>query len=309
MEELANKIFKGFKEFFGELSFARKVGLIGTALVVVTIMGAIITWASKTHYKVLYTDLNSEDSTQIARMLEEKNISYLLADDGKTIKVPEEQVRSWRLELAKKGVNFTGTVGYEVFDNQSFGTSTFVQKVNKQRALEGELIKTIKYIKGVKRARVHLSIPDSSPFATELKPPNASVVLELNRGVVLTAAEIKGVGSLVASSVERMRPENVVIIDARGKKLSENIGDSMTAYTANRIALESQMNRNFENQVEDILSKVVGSGKVVAKVNVTLDFTEEVSTETTFDEEAKACLLYTSPSPRDQRGSRMPSSA
>ena len=240
MEELTNKIFKGFKDFFEDLSFARKVGLVGTVVVVLTIMGGIITWASKTHYKVLYTDLNGEDSTQIARMLEEKNISYLLEDDGKTIKVPEEQVRSWRLELAKKGVSFTGTVGYEVFDNQSFGTSTFVQKVNKQRALEGELIKTIKYIKGVKRARVHISIPDSSPFATELKPPNASVVLELDRGVTLTQSEIKGIGSLVASSVERMRPENVVIIDARGKKLSENIGDSMTAHSANRSLLKAK---------------------------------------------------------------------
>ena len=173
------------------------------------------------------------------------------------------------------GVNFSGTVGYEVFDKQSFGTTfSFVQKVNKQRALEGELVKTIMYIKGVKRARVHLSIPESSPFVSEQKPPSASVILELGNGVKLTKEEVKGVSQLVSSSVEGMSVEDVVILDNRGKKLSENIGDEMTSYTANRVALEQQMGRKFEEKVEDILTKVVGEGKVIAKVTVNLDFTE-----------------------------------
>src|SRR5690606_4734830 len=156
------------------------------------------------------------------------------------------------------GVSFTGTVGYEVFDKQSFGTTSFVQKVNKQRALEGELIKTITYLRGVKRARVHLSIPESSPFVSEKKPPSASVVLDLEDGVTLTENEIKGIGSLVSSSIDGMRPEGVVILDHRGKRLSDNIGDSMTANTANRMALEGKLNRQYEKQIEEILAKVVG---------------------------------------------------
>jgi flagellar M-ring protein FliF len=253
-------------------------------------MAGIVVWASKTRYETLYTDLNKDDANKISRILEEKKIPYQLANDGKTISIPEDLVGVWRLEIAKLGTSFSGTVGYEVFDKQSFGTTSFVQKVNKQRALEGELVKTILYIQGVKRARVHISIPESSPFVAEKKAPTASVILELNPGVSLTPAEIKGVGSLVASSVEEMRPESVVILDDRGKKLSENIGDSMTATTANRLALESQLNQKYEKQIEEILTKVVGDGKVVAKVTVDLDYTEAVSTQTEYDNENAAVV-------------------
>ena len=224
----------------------------------------IIIWASKTRFKTLYTDLNKEDSKQIAVLLEQNKISYQLSRDGKTVRIPEDMIDQWRLKLATLGVSFSGSVGYEVFDKQSFGTTSFVQRVNKQRALEGELVKTISYIKGVTRARVHLSIPESSPFVSEKKSPSASVVLELDRGVLLTEAEIKGVGSLVSSAVEGMRPEDVIILDHRGKKLSDNIGDPMTSHTANRMALEAKLNRQYEKQIEEILSRVVGDGKVVA---------------------------------------------
>lgn len=209
---------------------------------------------------------------------------------ARTVSIPEDMIETVRLKMMTSGFSFSGTVGYEVFDNQSFGTTSFVQKVNKQRALEGELIKTIKHLRGVKRARVHLNIPESSPFVSEKKAPTASVVLELNRGVTLTEHEIKGISSLVASSVEGMRSTGVVILDHRGKKLSENIGDAMTANTANRLALESKLNRKYEAQIEDILTKVVGAGKVIAKVSVDMDFTESVSTQTSYDSENKAVL-------------------
>jgi flagellar M-ring protein FliF len=146
------------------------------------------------------------------------------------------------------------------------------------------------HLRGVKRARVHLSIPEESPFVAEKKPPGGSVVLDLERGVSLTQAEVQGIGQLVSSSVDGMRPEHVVILDSRGKKLSENIGDEMTAHTANRLMLESKYNRSFETQIEEILQKVVGEGKVIAKVSVKLDFTEAVSTETKYDQENTAVL-------------------
>lgn len=290
MQDIVEKVYRNFKEFFMGLDFQKRVGLIATAIMIVTVMVSMIIWASKTRYQVLYSDLNKEDSKKILVLLEEKNITYQVTDDGKTIKIPEDMVSRWRLNIATMGVNFSGTVGYEVFDKQSFGTTSFVQKVNKQRALEGELIKTIKYLRGVTRARVHLSIPESSPFVSEKKAPTASVVLELDRGVSLTEAEIKGLSQLVASSVDGMRSENVVILDASGKKLSENIGDAMTAYTANRVALEQKMNAKYERQIEEILAKVVGQGKVIAKVSLNMDFTESVSTETTYDQENKAVL-------------------
>lgn len=290
LQDFLEKIIRNFTEFFNSLDFNKKVGLVTIASFIVACFVGIIIWASQTRMDVLYTELNREDAKKIAVLLEEKKIPYEMSNDGKTISIPEELVNKWRLEIATLGVNFSGSVGYEVFDKQSFGTTSFVQKVNKQRALEGELIKTIKYIRGIKRARVHLSIPESSPFVSEKKAPTASVVVDLDRGVTLTQDEIKGIASLVSSSIDGMRNENVVILDDRGKKLSENIGDAMTAYTANRMALEAKVNRQYESQIEEILSKVVGEGKVIAKVTVNLDFTESISTETEFDGENKAVL-------------------
>lgn len=290
MNNFMSQTVQNFVDFFKSLDMTRRLGLIGVAGLVVALMAGIIIWAGKTDYKVLYTDLTKDDSAVIARMLEEGKIAYQVADDGKTIKVPEDMVEIWRLEIAKKGVNFTGTVGYEVFDKQAFGTTSFVQKINKQRALEGELVKTIMHIKGVTRARIHLSIPESSPFVSERKPPSASVVLDVERGVTMTNDEIKGIQSLVSSSVDGMRSHNVVVIDSRGKKLSENDGDQMSTETANRIALETKLNSQYEKKVEEILSRVIGEGKVIAKVALKMDFTEKVETQTTYDSENAAVV-------------------
>src|SRR5690606_28737972 len=220
----------------------------------------------------------------------EGKIPYQVKDDGKTILVPEDHVEIWRLEIAKRGVNFTGTVGYEVFDKQAFGTTSFVQKINKQRALEGELVKTIMHIKGITRARIHLSIPESSPFVSERKPPSASVVLDIERGVTMTNEEVKGIQSLISSSVDGMRTPNVVVLDSRGKKLSDNDGDSMSQETASKMTLESKLNAQYEKKVEEILSRVIGEGKVIAKVAVKMDFTEKVETQTTYDNENTAVV-------------------
>lgn len=290
MNNFMSQTLQNFVDFFRSLDMTRRIGLIVVAGLLVASMTGIVVWSSKTDYKVLYTELTKDDSAVIARMLEEGKISYQVKDDGKTIMVPEDQVEIWRLEIAKKGVNFTGTVGYEVFDKQAFGTTSFVQKINKQRALEGELVKTIMHIKGVTRARIHLSIPESSPFVSERKPPGASVVLDVERGVTMTGDEVKGIQSLVSSSVDGMRSHNVVVIDSRGKKLSENDGDNMSTETANRIALETKLNSQYEKKVEEILSRVIGEGKVIAKVALKMDFTEKFETQTTYDSENAAVV-------------------
>ena len=290
MNGFVQNTLTNFYEFFRTLDTTRKMGLLAVAALIVASLAGVAIWASKGQYKVLYTELSKEDSAVIARLLEEGKIDYQIKDEGKTIMVPEEQVEIWRLEIAKKGVDFNGTVGYEIFDKQSFGTTSFVQKINKQRALEGELVKTIMHLKGVARARVHLSIPDSSPFVTERKPPSASVVMDVERGVTMTQDEIKGIQSLVSSSVDGMRAHHVTVIDSRGKKLSENDGDSMSTQTASRIALEAKMNDQYEKRIEDILGRVVGNGRVIAKVTAKMDFTEKVETQTQYDQENSAIV-------------------
>ena len=290
MNNFVAQTLQNFTDFFKSLDMTRRLGLIAIAGLLLASMAGIVIWSGKTDYKVLYTDLTKDDSGTIARMLEEGKIPYQVKDDGKTIMVPEDHVEIWRLEIAKKGVNFTGTVGYEVFDKQAFGTTSFVQKINKQRALEGELVKTITHIKGITRARIHLSIPETSPFVSERKPPSASIVLDIERGVTMTNDEVKGIQSLVSSSVDGMRTHNVVVIDSRGKKLSDNDGDNMSSDTANRIALETKLNSQYEKKVEEILSRVIGEGKVIAKVALKMDFTEKVETQTTYDNENSAVV-------------------
>ena len=290
MQEFINQIFQNFLEFYKSLDARRKMSLFGVTVLIGLVMTVLVIWASKTQFKVVYTDLQSEDSLKIQQILNNGKIPFHLERGGAEIHVPEDQVDNVRLEIAKMGVNFNSTLGYEVFDKQAFGTTSFVQKINKQRALEGELMKTIKHIRGVKRVRVHLSLPESSPFVSEKKPPSASVVLDIERGLTLTKEEIRGVQHLVSASVDGMRLKNVVIIDSKGAKLTENVGDAMSQYTANRLALESKVNRQYESQVEEILRKVVGEGKVIAKVNVKMDSTESVQTKTAYDAENTAIV-------------------
>lgn len=290
MQDFIKQITQNFNDFFRSLDTNRKISLLSIGFIIVAVMTTLVIWASKTQYKLLYTDLTKEDSASIAQLLEGGKISYQVKDDGKSIYVPEDQVPVWRLEIAKKGVNLTSTLGYEVFDKQAFGTTSFVQKINKQRAIEGELMKTIKHIRGINRVRIHLSLPDSSPFVSEKKPPSASVVLDMERGFTLTKSEIKGIQSMIQASVDGMREQDVVIIDSRGSKLTENAGDAMAQHTASRMALESKVNRQYEGQVEEILKRVVGEGKVIAKVNVKMDFTESFQTQTSYDGENTAVV-------------------
>lgn len=290
MQEFLRQITQNFTDFYTSLDSRRRVSLFGITGAILLGVTLLIIWASKTQYKLLYTDLTKEDSATIAQLLEQGKISYQIGDDNKSIYVPEDMVDMWRLEIAKKGVDFSNTIGYEVFDKQAFGTTSFVQKINKQRALEGELVKTIKHIRGIKRARVHLSLPESSPFVAEKKAPGASIVLDIERGLTLTKEEIKGMQNLVSASVEGMRIKDVVIIDSKGEKLTENIGDPMAQFTASRLAIESKMNRQYESQVEEILKRVVGEGRVIAKVNVKMDFTEQYQTKTSYDGENSAVV-------------------
>lgn len=290
MQDFFTQITQNFQDFYGSLDSRRKISLFAIATFLVAGLTVLIIWASKTQYKLLYSDLSKEDVATISQLLDKGGISFQVSDEGKSIYLPEDEVDVWRLEIAKRGVDLNSTPGYEIFDSQAFGTTSFVQKINKQRALEGELMKTIKTIRGVKSARVHLSLPESSPFVSEKKPPSGSVVLKLERGFELTKAEVRGVQHLVSASVDGMRNKNVVIIDAKGEKLTENVGDAMSQFTANRLALESKVNSQYENQIEEILKRVVGAGKVIAKVNVKMDFTESVSTRTSYDAENTAVL-------------------
>jgi flagellar M-ring protein FliF len=286
--EFVKKTSVQISDFFKGLSGGRKVALVLTLIAVFTSFVSLYFWAGSTAYQVLGTNLAAEDATNIMRILREKKIPFKVENDGKTVMIPPEAVYDLRLELATMGLPQTGVVGYEVFDKQSFGQTSFVQKINQKRALEGELMRTINNLKGVKRSRVHLAMPTKSTFIEDQKRPTASVVLDIEPGVQVTDKQITGISHMIASAIEGMEIGDVTIVDHNGKMLSKNTNDPLAAQTATMLEYQQKLEADYEKRVDEILTRVVGEGKVVAKVALDLDFTQQSETQTQYDAEGSA---------------------
>jgi flagellar M-ring protein FliF len=277
------KIGAQIAEFFKEMSVLKRVAFVFTLVGILCIIGVMFMWASNKTFVPIMTNINPEESTAIIRLLREKNIPFRVEANGKTISVPPENLYDFRLELASMGMAQSGVVGYEVFDKQSIGISSFVQKLNQKRAQEGELMRTINSIRGVKRSRVHLAIPQKSTFVEDQKKSTASVVLDLEPGTVLNEKQVFGIVNLVARAVEGMEISDVVIMNSDGKVLSKNASDSIGAATTTQLDLQQKIEADFERRLEEVLSRVVGEGRIVAKVTATVDFSQVNETQTSFD--------------------------
>ena len=235
------KVFFQIDEFIKGLNPVKKVAMALTLAGIIIGMTALFFWAGDTSYSPLMTNLNPEDATNIIRVLRDKRIPFKVDPTGKNIAIPSERMYDLRLELATMGLPQSSVVGYEVFDKQTLGTTSFVQKVNQKRALEGELMRTINTINGVKRSRVHLAIPQKSTFVEDQKKPTASVVLDVDPSTALTEKQVFGIGNLVARAVEGMEVSDVVIVDSNGKTLSKNASDSLSAATANQLDFQQKV--------------------------------------------------------------------
>ncbi len=275
-------------DFIGGLSSARKVAFGFSALVILGGIIFLFRWAGTTTYQPLMTNLNPEDSASVIRLLREKHVPFQVDPTGKAIEIPPEYIHDLRLELATQGMPQSSTVGYELFDQQSLGTTSYVQKVNYKRALEGELTRTISALRGVKRARVHLATPKTSTFVEDQKKSTASVVLELEPGITLNEKQIYGVGHLVASAVEGLEVSDVVIVESNGKVLSKNSRDPLVAVTADQVDFGRKIEEDYENRVVSLLEPVVGAAKVVARVTADVDFSQISETQTIYDGDATA---------------------
>jgi flagellar M-ring protein FliF len=199
--------------------------------------------------------------------------------------VPPEYLNDLRLELAMQGMPQTSGVGYELFDKQSFGTTSFLNKVNQKRALEGELMRSINTIKGVKRSRVHLAVPEKTAFVEDQKKPTASVVLDLEGGTTLNEKQVYGITHLVSSAVEGMDVSNVVVLDSFGKEISKNARDSVIGLTSEQTDYKRRLEVDYQRRVEEILSKVVGEGHVKVAVTSDLDFSNVSEQQTILDQD------------------------
>ena len=255
-----------------------KIPLMVAGAAAIAVIIALVLWAKTPDYKVLYSNLADQDGGAIVTQLTQMNVPYRFSDNGSAIEVPADKVYDLRLRLAQQGLPKGGAVGFELLDQEKFGISQFSEQVNYQRALEGELARTIETLGPVKNARVHLAMPKPSLFVREQKSPSASVTLSLEPGRALDEGQISAVVHMVSSAVAGLPPGNVTLVDQGGHLLTQSntagrdLNDAQLKYAMD---VESR----FQRRIESILAPIVGSGNVHAQVTAQIDFANKEKTE------------------------------
>jgi len=282
-------LFKQIIAFFNKLNKQQRYIIIGSIVVVISIIAFLIIFntssnKSKNNYVILFENLKPQDAALIVQYLDKKNIPYIIPDDG-VIEVPRDKVSKLRLDIAAQGLPKSSTVGFELFDKNSFGSTDFEEKIRYLRALEGELQKTIEALNAVDSARVNIAIPKESVFVSKQIPPTASILIKLKPNMILTPKQIQGIKYLVASAVPKLKPGNVKVVDQYGNPLGE---DNESTRNNELLKIQSIYKKRFEKALEDkivsILAPIVGGkNKVVAKVNVELDFSQVQMKSTIYD--------------------------
>jgi flagellar M-ring protein FliF len=282
MAEASGQSFSALMRGFNELPPQRKFGLmVAVAAVIAIIIGALM-WAQAPDYRVLYGNLGDRDGGAVIESLQKQNIPYKMGEGG-TILVPSAMVYEARLKLASEGLPKGGAVGFELMDNQKFGLTQFQENINYQRALEGEITRTITTISAVQGARVHLAIPKPTVFVRDQQKPSASVLVSLYPGRALDKAQVAGIVHLVASSVPEMPPGNVTVIDQNGNMLTQN-GDKGAVLGLDSSQLEylHQVEQSYTRRIESIISPITGPSNIRAQVTADLDFSFTEQTAETY---------------------------
>lgn len=289
MPEFATNLMNNSKAFFGKMSVWQRVALAsGVVLALAAIIGFSV-WATRPDYKVLYTNLGPEDASRVVKALQADKISYQLADNGSTVMVPKEVVYDQRIKIAGEGGLVGQGIGFEIFDKVKVGQTDFVQKINYTRALQGELTRTVSEFPSVESARVHLVIPQRSLFIEDRQAPSASVVLKLNNpGSKPDQKEINAILNMMIMSVEGLDKQHVSITDNGGKVLYQPEEDSLAGTNVTQMEHRLQMQRNLERRIEELLQPLFGSGKVIAKVNADMDYSQRTIRREIFDPEKTA---------------------
>ncbi|ELI8160328.1 flagellar basal-body MS-ring/collar protein FliF [Yersinia enterocolitica] len=255
-----------------------KIPLLIAAAAAVAILVALMLWAKSPDYRVLYSNLNDRDGGDIVTQLTQLNIPYRFADNGGALLIPADKVHETRLRLAQQGLPKGGAVGFELLDQEKFGISQFSEQVNYQRALEGELARTIGTLGPVLNVRVHLAMPKPSLFVREQKSPTASVTLALQPGRALDDGQINAIVYMVSSSVAGLPPANVTVVDQTGRLLtqSDSAGRDLNAA---QLKFTNEVENRFQRRIETILAPMVGSGNVHAQVTAQVDFASREQTD------------------------------
>ncbi len=274
---------------FNRLSIVRQLGLMVGLAASVAIGFAVVLWSQKPEQRVLFSNLSFADANQIIEQLQLFNMPYQFDASGRAILVPEEYVHQARLKLAAEGFTADKTVGLEILDQeQSLGTSQFMETARYRRGLEGELARTIASITAVRNARVHLAIPKESAFVRDARRPKASVFLELFSGRQLEPDQVASIANLVATSVPELDVKDVTVVDQKGRLLNNRDKDVDVVLAAKQLEYTRSLEETLLNRVNSILQPVVGMGKYRAEVSADVDFTAIEQTDELYNPDLPA---------------------
>jgi len=274
------QLIEGITAAWGKLNSSARVNVVLAATAVVVAVVILVKWGGRPNYVVLWSNLSGEDVAEIVSELRDQDVPYQITNGGTAVRVPSSDVYELRNELVGRGLPRGGGVGFEIFDRQGLGVTSFVQQVNYERALTTELARTITAADDVRSARVHLTLPEEPLFAEEKKEPSASVVLELTRPGTLSKAQVNGVLHLLATAVEGLKKSNISIVDTQLNVLAAPIDDvdSAAGLTSRQLAVLKECEGYYEQKAREALRKFLGSRNFVVTVSAALDF-DEIRTE------------------------------
>jgi len=259
----------GFAQTPGGRNFFLMLGVAA----ILAVMSGVWMWSRQPDYRVLFSNFSDRDGGAIVASLQQMNVPYKFADGGGAILVPAEQVHEVRLKLASQGLPKGGNVGFELMENQKLGVSQFLEQVNFQRALEGELARSIQSLSAVQAARVHLALPKASVFVREQQKPTASVLLNLNPGRTLDDQQVSAIVHLIASSVPDLPAKNVTVVDQNGNLLSAaGRINNINGLDPSQLKYVQELQRSIVRRVESIVSPIVGPENVHAEATADVDF-------------------------------------
>ncbi|MEI6832564.1 MAG: flagellar basal-body MS-ring/collar protein FliF [bacterium] len=272
------------------LTLTKKLTLAGVLAVVFAVLMSVFLVRNETPYEYIFTDVSSEDTQAILNEFKRMNVSDF-GVDSRGIRVPTARAAELRMQLAQEGLPTHGVVGWEKFDSQDFTRTEFEQNINRLRAIQGEISRTITSIEGISSARVHIVTPKQSLFVTEQKEPTAAIYIRTKRNAKLNDRQIKGIQHLVCRSVEGLNPNNVTIIDHEGQMLTKIESDDFASkMTKEMQSYKQSVEKDLETKIRGLVGRVTGSDRVEAKVDVSVDFTQEEQTISEVDPEKVAVV-------------------
>ncbi|HEB55748.1 MAG TPA: flagellar M-ring protein FliF [Gammaproteobacteria bacterium] len=272
---------------FGALPVYRQIGLMMGLAISVALGVTVAMWSQSPNYRMLYGDLSAKDLAQVTKSLEGAGIDYKI-EAGTGVLVPSDELQNARIKLATTNLSPGGVAGYELLDkNQGLGSSSFLLKARYKRAIEGELAQSISELSFVETARVHLAIPKQSAFMRKTSKPSASVVVNLVPGWVIDDMQTAAIVNIVASSVPGMSPEQVTVVDGKGRLLSSKGSSSNAMLSSSQFEYTNKLEEAYVQRIIDIVSPISGRDGVRAQVVADVDFTTLEETKESYQPDQK----------------------